>query len=122
MNIESPATTEKFETPTQGFTPLLESANYGQLKERVDKKLRELIEAIEQTGKGGEITLKVAIKPQRSTGAVEVTGDVTIKKPEPPQRASLYFITPEYNLSRHDQQQRDMFLEQRGARHPGHAD
>lgn len=92
-----------------GFSTLLQNIEGGRFEEEVAEELKSLLDQISYTGKAGEMTIKVKIKPKAGHGAVEVTGEVKSKLPNPEKLASVFFITPEGNLSRRDPRQREMF-------------
>lgn len=91
------------------FSNVIAQIDGGMFEEELEGELRSLLEAISGTGKGGEVTIKIKVKPKKSHGAVEITGDVKTKLPEPERLSSVFFITPEGNLSRRDPRQREMF-------------
>lgn len=95
--------------PSKGITDLIDVVHKGEFKQRLDAELRELVESVESTGKGGSLSIKINLTPNAKLAAIEVSGEVVTKKPKPPMRASLFFATPEHNLSRVDVKQPDMF-------------
>lgn len=92
-----------------GLSGILSNIEGGHFESEVEEELRGLLNQISYTGKAGELVLKIKIKPKSGHQAVEVTGEVKVKAPSPEKLSSLFFITPEGNLSRRDPRQREMF-------------
>ena len=55
--------------------------------------------------KKGEITIKIVMKPAGDQGAFELSVISTLKAPKDTPSASLFFVTPENNLTKQDPQQ-----------------
>lgn len=65
--------------------------------------LQRLVTAVEDTGKGGSLTLTLKLKPDAKYGtAVEVADGIVVKVPEPSRPSSLFFMDGSHNLVRHD--------------------
>lgn len=91
--------------PKPFATFLLEHAR-GRSHDELSRKLRDLLEAIEQTGKGGSISYKVSIKPEtRADGAVLVTDEIKVSTPSLDRPASIFFVDDGYRLVRNDPRQ-----------------
>lgn len=85
----------------------------GELVEEMGDALRDLNNAITlvEEKKGGSITLKISVKPAgRGSGALEVSYDISVKKPNLPRRASIMFGTPEGDLLATDPRQKSLEL------------
>lgn len=68
--------------------------------------LQRLVEAVEATGKGGSLTIKLSLKPDSKYGtAVEVADEITAKLPTPDLPSSLFYMDGSHNLVRHDPSQ-----------------
>jgi hypothetical protein len=79
----------------------------GMLLAEADARLTELIEAIQDTGGSGEITIKLPFKLNKS-GQLECTPVVTAKKPKREFGTGIYFISHEGRLTRRDPNQMDI--------------
>jgi hypothetical protein len=91
--------------PKPFATFLLEHAR-GRTHDELSRKLRDLLAAIDETGKGGSITYKLSIKPEAKTGgAVLVTDDVKATLPVLDRPASIFFVDSHYRLCRNDPRQ-----------------
>lgn len=84
---------------------LLEHAK-GKSHDELSQALRDLVLAVEETGKSGKITYVVTVKPQeRVDGAVIVSDKITCALPELDRPQSLFFATDNGELVRHDPRQ-----------------
>lgn len=88
------------------FLEFIQGFRRGELLEHGDQKLAELIEAIQQSGQGGSLTLKITIKPNKA-GQLEAQPDLTTKKPTRSLGTGIYFATDEGRLTRRDPNQMD---------------
>lgn len=105
--------TEVLKSPTpaakrQGFTEFLAALDYGAIDDEATHELNELVHAVTETGKPGEITLVIKIKPVGKAGQVELASDLRVKKPKPVRGKTLMFATPDNNLQREDPRQRTL--------------
>ena len=91
------------------FADYLRELHRGQIHEELSGRFRELIQAVSETGRAGSLTLKLTVKPTGGIDSETVALGVSIKAvpPEPERHAALYFVTPEFNLSRRDPRQGD---------------
>lgn len=88
------------------FASFLLATNKGRTEVELSRQLRQLVVAVNETGKPGKLTLVVDIKPQANTdGVVTVTERVAIKAPALDRPASIFFITDASGLSRTDPRQ-----------------
>lgn len=89
------------------ITDIIPQLRMGEAVDEASNKFNELIQAVENTGKPGTFIMKITVKPSTS-GALEVTDDISIKKPEGKKGSSLFFATPEGNLQRNDPRQNEL--------------
>lgn len=104
---------ETQETLQTGLMPVLNAIDRGDLWADAETKLEELVAATQDTGKGGKLTITISITPNKKTGTVEVGGDVKATLPKAQRRDSVFFITPEGRLCRHDTRQYDLLERER---------
>ncbi len=92
------------------FTDYLRELDKGRVIEELSTGMQELISCIMETGKRGSLTLKIDIAPSSKidTETVAVVASLKITSPEPDRHSTLYYITPENNLSRRDPRQMDL--------------
>ena len=92
----------------QHFSEFLEKLDYGTVSEEATNELNELVHACTETGKAGEITLVIKLKPTGKGGQIELASDVKVKKPKPVRGTTIMFATPENNLQREDPRQKTL--------------
>lgn len=109
MAESTPDTTN--EATAQDFLAFLASVNKGRTANDLGERLQELVEAVENTGKGGTLALKLTIKPAGKTNsdAVIVTDEVLLKAPKAAPRESFFFPDGNHNLLRTDPNQNSLF-------------
>ncbi|MBF0165550.1 MAG: hypothetical protein HQM01_13800 [Magnetococcales bacterium] len=91
------------------FTAFLADLRKGKTLGELDTRLRELVQAVRESGKPGQLTLVLKITPSKGLDDVlNVTDAVTAKIPEHDRGASLFFATPDNTLVRNQPRQRDM--------------
>ena len=94
-------------TATHQFSNTLGQIRYGLLEDELTEKMTELTRVCKETGRMGELTLKIKIKPG-AAGQMELSDDVKVKMPEYPRSTTLMFATDDgglatnRNRNRHD--------------------
>lgn len=91
------------------FIDTLRDIEAGGPLDELSETQHRLIDAIRLTGKGGELTIKLAYKPD-GNGQMTIKADVKTKEPALSRGTSLFFLTPEGNLTRRDPRQQDLPL------------
>lgn len=89
------------------FTDTLRQIRFGELQEELTTELNALTKRCTETGRAGELVLKIKLKPGKG-GQVELLDDLTVKAPKPERGTSIFFSTPEGNLQREDPRQMDI--------------
>lgn len=107
------------------FAEFLQEQRGGAAHNEVSDAFNELVAAVQQYAKPGELTLTIKVKPAATGGGtVFVTDKVTLKAPEGDRPAALFFIDADANLSRRDPNQPELpgmrVIE--GAHDPEHAE
>jgi hypothetical protein len=99
------------------FVDTLREVRGGQCLDELSVKLNDLVAAVRQTGKSGEIGLRLKVSPAGSGAVlvVQVDDAITLKLPELSKQSTLFFPTEDNNLQRTDPRQRSMELEAVGA-------
>lgn len=103
------------------FVHVLNTMDYGVTPEELSNAVADLLQAVQDTGKQGHITLKLTVKPESiNAGQISIKPDITLKAPQIPRDKSLMFLTPENNLQREDPRQTTMKFEsvERGQKQP----
>jgi hypothetical protein len=94
------------DTDPRPFDEFFREHRRGQSMYEASEVLRELVAAVEETGKGGSMTIKLSIKPDKKYGTtVEVRDEITAKLPQPEKGASLFYMDGSHNLVRNDPNQ-----------------
>lgn len=106
--------TEDDDGQVRPFAAVLAEIGGGKLHARLSDQLARLTAAVADTGKKGEITIKVKVEPFRKGGenARMVTGTSTAKIPEGEDAspASVFFADKTGNLQRTDPTQQQLPL------------
>ncbi len=75
------------------------------------EKLAEVAQAVDATGRQGELNIKLTIKKISRVGAMEISDKITAKIPSDPPETTMVFVTPEGNLMTQDPRQQSLELE-----------
>lgn len=89
------------------FAQVLDTLRFGTLGDELTKELRKLTESCADTGRAGELTIKIKLKPGKG-GQLEVIDDYSVKLPKPERGTTLMFATPDGNLTRNDPRQLEL--------------
>ena len=86
------------------FVEWLATYKKGETDSELTHELRTLIEAVQETGKPGTVTLtlKVSRKGERQVNIIE---DVKVKTPVHARSETIYFVDQHLNLQRNDPRQ-----------------
>lgn len=91
------------------FIDTLRDVEGGGLLDELTDVQHALIDAIRLTNNGGELTIKLTYKPE-GAGQMTIKADVKSKEPVLARGTSLFFLTPEGNISRRDPRQQNLEL------------
>jgi hypothetical protein len=95
------------------FLQLMQQHRGGECLGDLSAALREVNKAVQLTGKGGSVTLKIKIAPaQNINGAVAVEDDIKTTLPSPQKGGSLFYADENGTLLREDPKQLHMELRQ----------
>ncbi len=86
------------------FVDTLNTIRVGELHDELTTELNALVAAVCATGRKGELTLKLSLKPT-GRGQIEIVDEVKTKVPALPHGSTIFFATPENNLQREDPRQ-----------------
>jgi hypothetical protein len=102
----------KEETIVRPITDVLRDIRKGRVVEAASDKLAEIVRGVLDTNKAGEITIKLAVKPQgKGDNAVIVSAKITAKVPQADLPDALFFADLEGDLLREDPTQQRMFAD-----------
>jgi hypothetical protein len=91
--------TEDEQDNVQPFGTFLLQHAKGRTHDELSEALRDLVLACRETGKAGSITLKLTVKALDDF-AFEVLDSVTVKRPQGNRPKSIWFATPDGELTR----------------------
>lgn len=92
------------------YVATINQLRYGAATEELSEKLAECVDRASSTGKTAELTLVIKIKPQGASGQYFLTDEIKQKLPSLPKEQSIFFGTPEGNLTREDPRQQKLPL------------
>lgn len=92
------------------YVATINQLRYGAAAEELSEKLAECVDRASSTGKTAELTLVIKIKPQGASGQYFLTDEIKQKLPSLPKEQSIFFGTPEGNLTREDPRQQKLPL------------
>lgn len=92
------------------ITEALTQIRKGKLLLEAQQKLQDVVKTCRATGKKGELTIKLSIKPS-ANGEMHVTGTADAKAPKPEVTASLFYDSEDGALLREDPKQVAMDFE-----------
>lgn len=88
------------------FAAVLQDIQGGTVADDAATAMQELVAAVNEHGKKGELTLKVVVQPLKGNAtALSVSGEVTTKPPRPEPATSVFFHDAAGNLLRDDPRQ-----------------
>lgn len=92
-------------------TDIIDQMSAGMARNRLEEALAEVIEAVKETGKKGEVTLKISLK---MNDALTVTASPVVKTTLPTSDlgATTFYVDGQNKLSRRDPRQRDLPLKE----------
>lgn len=91
------------------FIDTLRDLEAGALLDELTEAQHKLVDAIRLAGKGGELVIKLGYKPD-GRGQMNIKSEIRVNEPKLSRGTSLFFLTPEGNLTRRDPRQQDLAL------------
>lgn len=86
------------------FSTCIMDLAHGDVNGSLSEKLEKLIEAVDETGKAGVLTIKLGVKKEGTMAVVHI--DATIKLPEPAMPSTMFFFNEDgKSLTREDPRQ-----------------
>ncbi|GAB3156496.1 hypothetical protein GCM10027258_63020 [Amycolatopsis stemonae] len=93
------------------FAATLLGIGQGRAHRELSEQMAALVTAVEQTKKGGSLTLTINVKPQKNLGianAMLVTASVGTKLPKFDQQGSIFYATEDGGLARNPGNQQEL--------------
>lgn len=97
----------------KAFAVTLQDLRDGRVHAELSQQFGELVSKVKETGKGGEITLKIKVKPQGRGGDVDkviVSDAITVNMPKPERGEDFFWLTEDNELSRNHPKQGNLEL------------
>lgn len=92
------------------FTDVLRDIRKGRVVDAATEHLNDVVRGVLDTNKGGEVTLKLTVKPQgKGDNAVIVSAKVSAKVPQADLPDALFFADLDGDLLREDPTQQRLF-------------
>lgn len=99
------------------ITDVLRDYRKGKAVDLASTRLAELVQAVDETGKAGEIIIKIKVKPQKGGGSEKTLAiDVKSKIPEMELPEAVFFSDADGDLHRIDPAQMEMTLRDASSR------
>lgn len=96
--------------PARPITDTLRHIGGGIFIDQASDKLAELVNAVDASGKGGTMTITIAVKKATRGGAMHIGAKIALKKPAEEPMEAMLFATPEGNLIADDPRQQKLDL------------
>ncbi|MGJ8524301.1 hypothetical protein LMG33818_000009 [Halomonadaceae bacterium LMG 33818] len=94
-----------------GYIELVRDLRRGETLDELSEELADLQQRCKQTGKVGEIILKIKLRPEKGMdGMFNVTDEIKVKKPEFDRGATVFFEHKDLQLRREDPRQQKLEL------------
>jgi hypothetical protein len=101
---------EKDDRRTVPFADTLQQLQGGRTARELADILQQMTEAVTDTGKAATLVLTIKMTKSKAAGMVEIADTVRAKLPEADRPVSLFFATPDSNLSRDNPRQAELPL------------
>lgn len=109
MKKENKEIKERTTVIDTGILPVLKAIDRQNFMVDLEEALDKVVLATQETGKSGKLSIEIEIAPNEKTGAVEVSGGIKIKLPEPSRKAAIFYVTQDNKLSRQAPNQPELF-------------
>lgn len=99
-------TTDDGPAQVRPFAAVIQDIQGGDVANQAATAIQELVNAVREHGRKGELTLKVTVQPLKGNpNALNVSGEVTVKPPKPEPAAGIFFYDKDGNLLRENPKQ-----------------
>jgi len=100
------------------FTDILREIRRGRPVEEASLALADVVQAVDETGKEGSVTITLKIKPNKHGGPEkQLIAEVTAKKPRADIAPAVFFSDADGDLHRVDPHQEEMELKEADTQH-----
>lgn len=92
------------------ITDVLREIRKGRAVDQASRELAEVVRAVDETGKPGQVTIILTVKPEKGGGSQKtIIAAVKSKKPTGDIPEAVFFSDPDGDLHRSDPTQSEMF-------------
>lgn len=105
---QKPPTTEEI-VAKNSFTLALGELRKGNAVSDLSAEMARVVQAVTETGKPGELNLKLIIRPNKDGETVSITDKIAPKIPKPDTKATNFFTGEDGQLTRDNPRQPDIF-------------
>lgn len=98
---------------SKAFAVFLQELRDGRVHADLSQQMEELLAKVKETGKGGELSLKIKIKPATRGGDVDkvtISDLITMNLPKPERGEDFFWLTDDNDLSRNHPKQASLEL------------
>lgn len=98
---------------SKAFAVFLQDLRDGRVHADLSQQLEELLAKVKETGKGGELALKIKIKPATRGGDVDkvtISDLITLTLPKPERGEDFFWLTDDNDLTRNHPKQASLEL------------
>lgn len=96
------------------ITDILREIRKGKAVDLASQRMAEIVQAVDETGKPGELTITIKVKPEKGGGSQKVIQvGVKAKIPEVDLPEGVFFSDQDGDLHRTDPAQNEMFADAR---------
>jgi len=90
------------------FSTTLGAIRFGELEEELTKQVKQLVQAVQETGRVGTLNLSLKLRPGKNGGPMEIIDDYKVGMPKPEKGSTLMYPTAEGHLQRQDPRQGEL--------------
>ena len=96
----------------KAFALTLQDLRDGRVHAELTQQFSDLIQKVQETGKAGELTLKIKVKPatRGNVDKVMIADAITINMPKPERGEDVFWLTDDNELSRNHPRQGNLEL------------
>lgn len=96
----------------KAFAVILQDLRDGRVHAELSQQFGELVNKVQETGKAGELTLKIKVKPatRGNVDKIMIADAVTVSMPKPERGEDVFWLTDDNDLSRNHPRQGNLEL------------
>lgn len=90
------------------FGKTLADLSRGAALSECSEALQSIVKAVKETGLKGVLNIKINVELSKDEDTVQLTPEITAKIPKQPIKATIFFATDDFILTREDPRQHEM--------------